>query len=251
MKEHYRTSDLNTTEGPKRFRFKSFTERISSINVDVYHRIGRTQLEPSSEADSFFHQSLDEWKELDLSGHMSNFVKEVSPLIHSLPQILFHKDKLVEILLNHLKVKDSTSLKPLLNLSCLLARDLQDQFYPYCHKFFATFATLLDLSDPDLIEDIFQTMSYFLKFLQKILVDHIMEVYEDYILLLGHSKHHIRKFAAQSFAFLVRKLDRKPMKKFLETILAGDKLPTNDMIDGTGILLFELVKVRKNLLKFR
>lgn len=54
-------------------QFKSFSDRVADIDVDVYHKIGmcthcdltsiigRTQLEPDDDADSFFNQALREW----------------------------------------------------------------------------------------------------------------------------------------------------------------------------------------------
>jgi len=63
---------------------------------------------------SFFQESLESWKELNLTRHFAIFVREVSEYCHSLPQLLYHKEKVVEILEKHLKVEDSLALEPLL-----------------------------------------------------------------------------------------------------------------------------------------
>ena len=49
-------------------------------------------------------------------------------------------------------------------------------------------------------------MSYFFKFLQRQLVDDIDRVVAWYSVLVGHWKEYVRAFAAESAAFLLRKL---------------------------------------------
>ena len=46
---------LNKGEGKNRFVFQSFSQRLASIDVNVYRRLGDTNVIPSG-ADSFFHQ---------------------------------------------------------------------------------------------------------------------------------------------------------------------------------------------------
>ena len=71
-------------------------------------------LVPTVESDSFFHQDLLQWQELNCTSHFTQFVAAVSPFVQSLAQVLFHKGKIVELLLEHLRVKDSLALRPLL-----------------------------------------------------------------------------------------------------------------------------------------
>jgi len=63
---------------------------------------------------SLFQESLESWKELNLTKHFAIFVREVSQYCHSLPQLLYHKEKIVEILEKNLRVEDSMALEPLL-----------------------------------------------------------------------------------------------------------------------------------------
>lgn len=65
---------------------------------------------------SFFQESLESWKEFNLTRHFAIFVCEVSEYCQSLPQLLYHKEKIVEILERNLKVEDSLALEPLLEL---------------------------------------------------------------------------------------------------------------------------------------
>ena len=78
-------------------------------------------LVPTVESDSFFHQDLLQWQELNCTSHFTQFVASVSPFVQSLAQVLFHKGKIVELLLEHLRVKDSLALRPLLQCVSLSA----------------------------------------------------------------------------------------------------------------------------------
>lgn len=64
--------------------------------------------------DSFFYESLEEWKELNQTKHFTVFFKEILPLVKSFPLIIHHKEKIVDILEKHIKVPDSMALDALL-----------------------------------------------------------------------------------------------------------------------------------------
>lgn len=63
---------------------------------------------------SFFYEALDEWKDLNLTRNFRDFAKEITPLVKSLPSIIYHKEQIISILEKHLKVKDSMALDGLL-----------------------------------------------------------------------------------------------------------------------------------------
>jgi U3 small nucleolar RNA-associated protein 20 len=59
----------------------------------------------------------------------------------------------------------------------MLARDLQDNFYEFFKDYFETLISLLDPSEPELLEDIFTAFSYFFKFCQRHLTNDLMKVF--------------------------------------------------------------------------
>uniref|UniRef100_A0A8C4NBG0 Uncharacterized protein n=1 Tax=Eptatretus burgeri TaxID=7764 RepID=A0A8C4NBG0_EPTBU len=134
------------------------------------------------------------------------FLSEVSGLVHTFPQLVYHQDTIVQSLQNHLLVPNSTALEPLLDLVVQLVRDLQKDFYPHFHRFFFITTGLLDARDPDQLEWVFTCLSYLFKFLWRLLIKDIHSVYSMYSPLLEHKKEHIRHFAAESFSFLMRKV---------------------------------------------
>lgn len=81
--------------------------------MDVVRRSRLVEDEPD-EHGSFFYEALESWKDLNMTRHFKNFIKEITPLVKSLPSIIHHKDTIVDILEKHLKVKDSMAYDGLL-----------------------------------------------------------------------------------------------------------------------------------------
>jgi U3 small nucleolar RNA-associated protein 20 len=63
---------------------------------------------------SFFYEALESWKDLNMTTHFKGFAREITPLVKSLPSIIYHKDKIVDILEKHIKVKESLALDGIL-----------------------------------------------------------------------------------------------------------------------------------------
>ena len=61
---------------------------------------------------------------MNLSANFSQFTKAVMPLTDSLPHILHYQDEIMDILTQHIEVKDVHSMEPLLDLLAQFARDL-------------------------------------------------------------------------------------------------------------------------------
>ncbi|XP_066264949.1 small subunit processome component 20 homolog [Branchiostoma lanceolatum] len=188
-----------------RHRFKTFSERLSEVNIDVVHRISRVR--DSQDIDTHFGEGVQKWKELNCTQHFTQFYKEVCQKCSNYAQVVHHEASLVAALKTHLQVPDSLALQPLLDLVVQLARDLQTDFYPHFGEFFLLLVPLLNTQDTDVIEWTFTCLLYLFKFLWRHLVRDITQVYSLYCPLLGKDhKPHIKNFAAESFAFLMRKV---------------------------------------------
>jgi U3 small nucleolar RNA-associated protein 20 len=98
-----------------------------------------------------------------------------------------------------------------------LSRDLQNDFYAYFPRVFAAITELLDTQNTDIIEWSFQSLSFLFKFLWRYMLKDLHNVYELYSPLFSESrKEYIRNFAAESFAFLMRKIvDKNDLFDFL------------------------------------
>ncbi|XP_011611808.2 small subunit processome component 20 homolog [Takifugu rubripes] len=220
------------------FRFLTFAERLANVNIDVIHRIDRTG-SYAEEVETYFSEGLTKWRDLNLTVHFTTFLKEVSSKSQSFNMLVFHQKAIVESLKTHLSVKDSLAYQPLLDLVVQLARDLQTDFYPHFPDFFILITSLLDTKDTELLEWAFTCLSYLYKYLWRLMVKDMSNIYSLYSTLLAHKKEHIRLFAAESFSFLMRKV---PDIDALLSHMFTDLQQHPEKAEGAGQLLFEMCK---------
>ncbi|XP_035476215.2 small subunit processome component 20 homolog [Scophthalmus maximus] len=225
------------------YRFLTFAERLANVNIDVIHRIDRTG-SYAEEVETYFSEGLTKWRDLNLTEHFTTFLKEVSNKSQSFNMLVFHQKSIVECLKTHLAVKSSMAYQPLLDLVVQLARDLQTDFYPHFPDFFVLITSLLDTKDTEVLEWAFTCLSYLYKYLWRVMVKDMTNIYSLYSTLLAHKKDHIRKFAAESFSFLMRKV---PDLDALLTHVFSDLQQHPDKAEGTGQLLFEMCKGVRNM----
>ncbi|XP_024150464.1 small subunit processome component 20 homolog [Oryzias melastigma] len=226
------------------FRFLTFAERLAKVNIDVIHRIDRTG-SFSEEVETYFSEGLMKWRDLNLTEHFTTFLREVSSKSQSFNLLVFHQKSIVESLQTHLAVKDSLAFQPLLDLVVQLARDLQTDFYPHFPEFFTLITSLLETKDTELLEWAFTCLSYLYKYLWRLMVKDMTNLYSLYSTLLAHKKEHIRNFAAESFSFLMRKV---PDLDALLTHMFSDLEQHPEKVEGAGQLLFEMCKGVRHML---
>ncbi|KAF4793836.1 Small subunit processome component 20 like protein [Turdus rufiventris] len=224
-------------------RFLTFSERLSNINIDIIHRIDRTG-SYAEEVETYFFEGLRKWKELNLTQHFVQFYNEVANKCQSFNQLVYYQSAVVQSLKTHLQVEGSLAYQPLLNLVVQLARDLQADFYPHFHDFFLAITKLLDTQDTELLEWAFTSLSYLYKYLWRLMVKDIDNIYSLYSTLLAHHKLHIRNFAAESFVFLMRKVSDK---NELFNLMLRDLGEHPEKVEGVGQLLFEMCKGVRNM----
>ncbi|CAM4466104.1 unnamed protein product [Lepidochelys olivacea] len=224
-------------------RFLTFSERLGNVNIDIIHRIDRTG-SYAEEVETYFYEGLQKWRELNLTQHFVKFYKEVAGKCQSFNQLVYYQDAIVQSLKTHLQVKNSLAYQPLLDLVVQLARDLQTDFYPHFQDFFLTITMLLDTQDTELLEWAFTTLSYLYKYLWRLMVKDMANIYSLYSTLLAHNKQHIRNFAAESFTFLMRKVSDK---NALFNVMFLDLGEHPEKVEGVGQLLFEMCKGVRNM----
>ncbi|XP_017792054.1 PREDICTED: small subunit processome component 20 homolog [Habropoda laboriosa] len=227
-----RHKELNT------FQFKSFSERVSEIDVDVFHRVAHRNEENNEEIETYFHETLQKWNYLNLTEGYSNFKKKVRNII-TLPQLVNQKQFVIDTLIEYLEKKDVLFLQPILELVVAVSKDLQKDFYEYFPKFLTIIVDLLQTKDTEQIEYTFTSLAYLFKFLWRYLVKNVKTVLDLLLPLLADTQPaYINSFAAESFAFVARKI--KDKDSFLKTILHILKNNPNG-VPGCSKLLFEIV----------
>lgn len=222
----YAVKSLNKSPGRRRFTFKTFSERIEDVDIDVYRNLDPLKAEPS-EGSSFFRDCITEWRELNTAEDFISFYEEIFPLVQTLPQIILQKELIVAKLLSRLDMKGRLSLEPILGLIAALSRDLLEDFLPFLQRIADSLACLLKSGadrEPDIIEQIFKSWSFIMMYLQKYLVKDVVDVLKVTVQLRYYSKEYVHEFMADSVSFILR------------------NAPIKQLIKGVRKLMFEVAK---------
>ncbi|KAI8801037.1 hypothetical protein BJ742DRAFT_716305 [Cladochytrium replicatum] len=244
--------ELNTTEGANKFRFRSFADRVQSIKINVHIRISKH--DDNEDEDSYFHNALVKWRDLNCTITFKNFVREVNPFAKSLPLILFHKAGIVEALIRTLNEGEQLAREPLLDLVTCLAHDLQEEFYEYFTRVYICITSLLPGASVQDVECIFNALSYLFKWLSRNLVVDIMPTFRLLLPLISEKKQFIRLFSAEAFAFLLRKvkLGSTGSSEIYDMIIrsldeeAMEDKAADNRIDGVALIFAETIRSTKN-----
>ena len=230
-----------------RFRYQNFGERVAKAKfearvaprqIDIYHE------RKDDENLCYFKEELQRWKQLNVTSDFKAWAWKISPLVQTLPQLIHHLGEIVNKLVDGIKTVSELSLEPLFGLTAVLARDLRGEILPYFKQIFLAIVGLMDNSKPELMGLIFQTLSILFKYLSKEMLQDLTNIRELYFGLLTERKEQLRSFAAESWAFLLRKLKGKELRTQVRSILFAltvDSL-NSPTINGVGRVLFELVR---------
>jgi U3 small nucleolar RNA-associated protein 20 len=219
------------TATTNKHRFESFSQRILKLKVEPVRR-GRSTILDDAELDtsfSYFKNSLDEWRDLNISENFTAFARQVRPLSESLPQIIHYNDRIVDLLLQYIEKGDSWSEEPLLSLMAHFAHDLGVRFEKHFERVVRTVSQLAAKNPSvEVIEWSFTCLAWLFKYLSRLLVPDLRPVFDLMAPLLGaeHQKSFITRFAAESLSFLMRKAgavyhrDKEPLRLILKHISA-------------------------------
>ncbi|CAG8499255.1 840_t:CDS:10 [Diversispora eburnea] len=216
------TKELNTGEGKNRYKYQPFNVLVENLEIDI------TQT----------------WKEFNLSTDFATFVYEISSHCQSLPQLLYHKEKIIQILENHLKVKNSQALEPLLE-------DLGIEFYPYFEQIIATIIPLTKLRDVKTLKHAFNCIAYLFKYLFNQIIVDLRPTYRLIAPLFGEKsdKSYIRRFAAESFAYLLRHVKGEKLTNIIDYIFElFNESPSDTYLEGLCMIFYETAQDSDNKL---
>jgi U3 small nucleolar RNA-associated protein 20 len=170
------------------------------------------------EDETYFHCGLQEWKELNCTADFTKVVLRVQGICQSLPQMLHHKDTLVQHLLDAVAVPNTMAIEPVCDLISLLARDLREELVPYVQSLLRTFAATLrqNALEPTTVESILMAMSFLFKYLVKYLVADLQTLCLTPLAeLMVAPQPHIRQLLAVPLAFVLRKAGNATYWRFL------------------------------------
>ncbi|KAF5754917.1 hypothetical protein HanXRQr2_Chr17g0796721 [Helianthus annuus] len=236
---------LNNGAGRRRFVFKTFSQRIEDIDVDVFRSLDPLKQEPS-EGSSFFRDCLVEWRELNTAEDFISFYEEMLPLVQTLPQIILQKEIILSNLLSRLDMKGRLSLEPILRLIAALSRDLLEDFIPFLQKVADSMVLLLGSGadrESEIIEQIFTSWSCIMMYLQKYLMRDVVNILKVTKKLRFYPKDYIQEFMAESVSFVLRNAPveqiNRGVKKLISEIVTK---PLETRKSGASALLFYVMR---------
>ncbi|XP_047962589.1 small subunit processome component 20 homolog isoform X2 [Salvia hispanica] len=245
---------LNKSTGRRRFVFKTFSQRVEEIDIDVYRSLDPMKAEPSG-GSSFFRDCLIEYRELNTAEGFISFYEEIFPLVQTLPQIILQKDFIKSRLLSRLIMEGRLSLEPILRLISALSRDLLEDFTPFLSEIIDSLESLLQSGadkDPDLIEQIFTSWSCIMMYLQKYLIKDVGHILRITKKLRYHPKDYVREFMAESVSFLLRKAPIEQLKRGIETLMTEVvEEPSEIRKSGVSVLLSHVMRITSSRLHSR
>ncbi|KAJ7564585.1 hypothetical protein O6H91_02G024400 [Diphasiastrum complanatum] len=229
----------------KRHKFKRFAERLEEVDVDVFRSLTPIKFEPSG-GSSFFHENLVRWRELNAAADFIGIYEELLPLVQTLPQLVLHKETIVDRLLSRLHLSAMLSLEPILSLMAILSRDLREEFTPFTSRFIDACCELLQSGgdrETELLEQVFTSISYVIKYMLKFLTKDIKFVLRITGCLRHYHKPYVQEFAAEAVSFLLRKAPVKELVKGVRKLIAEVEInPSDEKIAGCSALFSYTLK---------
>ncbi|KAG0334906.1 U3 snoRNP protein, partial [Podila humilis] len=253
MQENAVAKELNEGQGANRYRYQSFNHRVNQLKIKITRQVG--QNETAVATGSYFNDSLEEWKELNLSAPFVRFALDVKSYCQTLPQLLYHKNQVVDLLVKNLNDGNVLALEPILDLTTQLSKDLDAELYPDVERLMKAILPLVQFRDVKVIEWAFNCIaSLFKKYSEQLRTD-LCPTFKLLAPLLGEDnsqKPYIRNFAAESFSYLIRKAPTDHLRVILDYILSLlRETPTEDFVEGVAKLLFETIKLVGNQFQHR
>ncbi|MES1920725.1 hypothetical protein MHBO_002365, partial [Bonamia ostreae] len=235
-------------KGKNQYKFRSFSDRVKLVNVSILGTKTSQKLEPN---ETHFISAVRHFSDSEPSTIFSSLKRRLLPLSRSLPLLLLNQKEITFILCDGLLSADTTyCYKPTFSLIAALAQDLKSDF-AYVDKALETLIRTADPGRPELLELVFTTICFLFKFLEeKFVRDFAADFRANFFVLLSSPKLHIRKFAAESCAYLMRKTPVAEFRKLLNILFDFDKLNIGAKstkkfdfyVDGLSSLLFYFVK---------
>ncbi|KAL2261367.1 hypothetical protein VTK26DRAFT_4319 [Humicola hyalothermophila] len=199
------------TPHQKNHRWESFSAKISKLHsLDPLRKVRRHDLdaEDLSATTSYLRNGLDKWAELNISRPYMAFKREINPLTESLAQILYHEDRIMNLLAEYISRHEKEALEPLLDLLTAFAHDLGVRFEKHYPRALALIVDLASkVHDVEAIEWTFAALAFLFKYLSRLLAPDLRATYDVVAPLMGKARNpqHIARFAAEAMSFLVKK----------------------------------------------
>jgi hypothetical protein len=230
--------------------------RTAVVKVSKEEDTTDSESDGELELSSTFAMELDVAIDRNASEVFSKFHRAVWALVRSLPEILHHSEKIVDLMMSYMLSPASKPERPsdlsargqkrehfilnhattdILHLLSVLARDLRHEIHEYLHEKILP-RIIHDLLNPPppptdsgkqpipldvtLVEAAFRTLSYIFRYDSKTLEHDFEDMRKYYGVTLANRRELIRRLAAETFAPMIRRLKSvKTTQRHLRRVL--------------------------------
>eukprot|EP01038_Epipyxis_sp_PR26KG_P008131 gene8131-11009_t len=236
------TIGLDKTSSKNRIRFETVAQRLQAINIDIVHKIrNNSQFRTTKEVTDihgilpcYFQEELEELRKLDTTRHFKKFYWSIVDYVQSLPELLLHKEKIVELIIAQIKIIPKCETQSYFILLSVLARDIKEQLYPCFNVIMKGLSSIVNEvvmsginakvsngPNPEMAGKLFECLSHILKSQLSILCKEPDCLRAFYGNLLGNHSYIIREFSSKSFVIVIRKLNSNVHKIHLKKIIVA------------------------------
>jgi len=239
-----------------RYKFLTLQERLDRVNVRPAAQsaviTGGTDDDTSW---THFKETLDRWRDLDLSSGFRIFFSSLQPLSLSLPVLYFNRKKVLKKLCDEIRSTGTKSIPALCELTAALARDLgAAEFMPSFGEVVATFSAVLHAPsgragesvfwDPtNVVRPVFDAVGRISRLFARWMIKNAKGTFESLSLLLNSDDERLRMLTAESsIGYLLRKCrDREEISPVLELVFQSP---------AAALCIFEGMRGAKSKLTF-
>jgi len=250
-------SGLEIRQRRKRHKFRRLEEKAAETSVAVNREVlADFELDPEGgETGSFFVDAFLRAREEDLTADFVAFERRVASFVQSLTLVVHNLDALVEALLDAIGKASNDTKQTLIKLLPPLAKDVQEEFFPFMERTLQVLTGLIDEMNFDMCVAAFRSLAVLLLDVQKSVMvnDPELMIFRDHFqILLSHRRDFVRQYASEAFAPLIRQLPVPHMRKRVSTFISRfacgpeaddrDEELQADVEDGVARLVFFMLR---------
>ncbi|VDL77505.1 unnamed protein product [Nippostrongylus brasiliensis] len=221
----------------------TFNQSVAAIGGDNAKFSRRLSHRPV-DCELFFTEALTKWNDQDFGAQYTAFVDSLpSDELNTHAQLLHHKATICELLLKNLQDPECKSVQAFCELLSGLVRDLKEDFRENMWDFFGALTNVLDFGERDVesVEAAFFTLSLVVRIMWRSLIKDFTASFVRFIPLFGSSRPYVRRFAAESFSFIMRKSSKLDVIS-RHVVEQAHKVQDERLIEGCAELFFHVCR---------
>ncbi|KAI5987597.1 armadillo-type protein [Pisolithus albus] len=210
--------ELDVVKRVKRFKHQSYAESLKQVHLpSALDSTGKFDHD-IADGDSYFYDSLQQWRQLNLSPVFVQFANKVEPLSASMAMLLHNWRDVVRYWQDAVDSADHEAMPALLDLFQKLAHDLRTTLSPLYASLLHTLLAFLPRPLPSsVLTSLLATLSSLFRYLliPSIHLDLLHQTWSSFRAALPKCNYQVQRAAAEVWASVLRRLKTKARESAL------------------------------------